>query len=154
MYKERNKKDNHRPFLLFHCWNLLKNHEKWKTRNNELSFMKSRSSISSNADDDLEGEEEEEKEGDVGEEERGRSPTPSSAPPNSKRPLGRNHTKAKLKMPMGGAYKDLLQEMMCTKKEEKQFKVDKWAELKALEKENVDIEKERLQILAEESFTK
>lgn len=101
LYKQRDTK-KHKNFAMFHCWQLLKDNEKWRSRNGQPITKKSKSP---GDDEDLEEDEE-------GEEERGRSPAPSSRTP------GRKQEKERLKkQDKGAVYKEMMQETIISKKE-------------------------------------
>lgn len=123
---------------MLHCWQLLKDNEKWRTRNNEpvpkklKSCNSSYTALEEEEDDDLDDEE-------------GGSPTTNLRPP------GRKQEKNRLKkQPEGAMYVEVIEKMMETKKElEAEKKIDKeekWLELKAIEERKVAMEEERLRI--------
>ncbi|TVU18785.1 hypothetical protein EJB05_34898, partial [Eragrostis curvula] len=97
LYKQRDTR-RHKNFSLFHCWELVKDNEKWKTRNDTpIPTFKTPGKSSNSSSPDFDDKEEEETEG------RGRSPTSSSRPP------GRKQEKERVKKQEKGAvYKEVI----------------------------------------------
>ncbi|TVU49401.1 hypothetical protein EJB05_00709, partial [Eragrostis curvula] len=158
LYKERD--PNGRQFGMLHCWTMLQHNEKWINRNIDPHPLKKR------AASDMESEDYEDDDGN----ESGRSTTPSSDWPSSKRPMGRKQSKERLKRGGGeGGDVDVIQyavqdmitskkEIEASRQEQKQAKIDtdreRWEYMKSLEEHKVAIEQERLKVEKDKASAK
>ncbi|CAN6226968.1 unnamed protein product [Urochloa humidicola] len=136
-YKDKDKdKTKKKPFTLFHCWTLLKHHEKWRTKDYENPPKRMR------MDNSSPGHEEDE-----ADEERDISPTPGAT--TSMRPPGRKREKEMLKkQAYGNGCKEAIQDMIETKKQLAMEKEARWTDFKAIEELKATNEAERLRLNA------
>ncbi|PNT66063.1 hypothetical protein BRADI_3g06566v3, partial [Brachypodium distachyon] len=122
-----------KAFSLFHCQDLLKHCEKWKTKGNDIPNRRKSSHSSSPDVENVD-------ESDDSDEDGKRSPTPISVAKN-KRPLGRKAEKEKAKKGGDPSYKEGLEMTVSIRRdlaaERKQDNITRWQELKEIEERRV-----------------